>query len=72
MMMSFYADTHPMPQDLYALYPAYVHLGVMSSRMETVYVARKLITCIKKSVHVIFTHSSIYYSPFIPERLRLS
>ena len=46
--MSFYVDTHPVPDELYAKYPAFVHLGVMSSRMETTYVARKLLTCLKK------------------------
>ena len=29
--MSFYVDTHPVPDKLYAKYPAFVHLGVMSS-----------------------------------------
>ena len=29
--MSFYVDTHPVPDELYAKYPAFVHLGVMSS-----------------------------------------
>ena len=48
MIMSFYVDTHPVPDELYAKYPAFVHLGVMSSRMETTYVARKLLTCLKK------------------------
>ena len=29
--MSFYMDSHPVPDELYAKYPAFVHLGVMSS-----------------------------------------
>ena len=29
--MSFYMDTHPVPDELYAKYQAFVHLGVMPS-----------------------------------------
>ena len=47
--MSFYIDIQPIPDELYAKYPAFVHLGVMSNS-----VVLHLPHCFSGDGHVVF------------------
>ncbi len=51
MIQTFYMDMNPVPESLYKDYPGFVHLGVMSSRMETTNTAKQLLNCVKRYEH---------------------